>query len=601
MYTSDPIYRKPYKPRITVQQLDKSITLYSFDPWTDVGTQGKPVYCNVALSQNTQGAFEIQIEASGYTSPFSVNDRVLIECGKQDTQMYPLLSGVIRKRGALRGAKNKLILRYVGASTAIRLNERVMYVSKGGSVQTSDGITPTPNDPNMVANQLMQDTLNLGAYPGAEVIDTSNIKNNSDVTTQVGTLSVELGELQDAVNTIEEQSGGETMVDVSDQVIFRNEFNPVDPTRGFTIKNIMESKDNADDTCYLRGKNWSYEESIFKQDSYANFIYSILPADNLDRSTVGIGSVSYFDLSANTVVQKFKPPYSRFYPGDISIGGRFHTFDSVGDLTRMITLIVYIVQDSGGRPLNGSGMVCQMRSERQAMADNENGEWQLYPMRLIGTPAGSVIPYIDLDTTKDYWLMVTTMGGSSSSGDGFHWATRVATGGSTLYQSRSGLSFTPPNAGDWSSATVATSLAWFEMPRLRSQMFQMFDTKALDAMDGGTDRGGLIEATLTGVPSFVRNKEGMYRYLCMQIYHMARPRANFSMGTVTAPNTPIMPGDPIMIYDTGLGLSTTGKPPTLAVVGSMNYTWGVSGGNGLHYTAPTMLSIQPVTTVMRYK
>jgi len=76
---------------------------------------------------------------------------------------------------------------------------------------------------------------------------------------------------------------------------------------------------------------------------------------------------------------------------------------------------------------------------------------------------------------------------------------------------------------------------------------------------------------------------------------MARPRYNFNMATVTAPNVPPLPGDPILIIDSQVSMfSNSGQRAFMTTLGDMTYSWGSLGGQGMTYQAPTILSVQPV-------
>jgi hypothetical protein len=136
---------------------------------------------------------------------------------------------------------------------------------------------------------------------------------------------------------------------------------------------------------------------------------------------------------------------------------------------------------------------------------------------------------------------------------------------------------------------------WFAMPRRRSQAINCWDPKAFKKMTGATTRAGLIQTTLSSLPPYVRTKESMYKYMATQIYSMARPRYNFNMATVTAPNVPPLPGDPILIIDSQVPMfSNSGQFAFMTTLGDMTYSWGSLGGQGMTYQAPTILSVQPV-------
>jgi hypothetical protein len=91
----------------------------------------------------------------------------------------------------------------------------------------------------------------------------------------------------------------------------------------------------------------------------------------------------------------------------------------------------------------------------------------------------------------------------------------------------------------------------------------------------------------------------MYRHLAGQLYETARPRTTYNFSTVTAPNIPPFPGDPIVISDSILGLSTSGNQVALTTCGDMSYQWGNMGTGS--YDAPTKLSINAIAVHPRYR
>ena len=86
-----------------------------------------------------------------------------------------------------------------------------------------------------------------------------------------------------------------------------------------------------------------------------------------------------------------------------------------------------------------------------------------------------------------------------------------------------------------------------------------------------------------------------------QLYYMAKPRANYAVPAVTAPNIPPMPGDTVVINDSILGFSQPGNRVVFARCGDFDLSWGSFNGSGLSYDAPTKLNINPVGNITGYK
>ena len=75
---------------------------------------------------------------------------------------------------------------------------------------------------------------------------------------------------------------------------------------------------------------------------------------------------------------------------------------------------------------------------------------------------------------------------------------------------------------------------------------------------------------------------------------MARPQVSWSTFRVSIPNTPILPNDPLLIVDSTLLFSTTGRQAVTATTGAMSYEFGTRGGAGNSIQGSLYLNLQPV-------
>lgn len=608
-FTSSAVYWKPLIPRITIKSLDNATTYYTYDPWTDAGTTTKAVACSVNLSQNHQGIFTVQIEDETKAINANVNlgARVIIECGKQSTQMTRLISGLIRQKGYSRGADRKVVYTLSGSSTAIRLNEIITNQQITARKLQSDGITIDTTDPNFVADLLLQNQ--LAGLTAEGVASAANLITRSDVENFIPSMDVNFGELQDVCNIIEESTNGEIFVDVNDLVQFRHQLQPSIPGRGFAIKNKNAATDNADDTCYLRGKSWDYTESCLKSDSYSSRIWGILQTEPepSNRESLGFNASTSAATGQDTTHEyavKFRPPHSHFLPGDIFVVGVLATATpaDVPWITRFRICI-----DNAGVPNSAAGSV---KANINFPPDQFQLQTVASPVDVTKVQLGNVQTFYDetgitkidsfnLDTTKDYWLILSNdnLPGVNRT---FYWAQKfagVGLGTTALQNNTAGLSTDTGGGTGWTPASGNFSFI-YSMPRRRSQAFECTDPKAINAIGTGLSPSGgtRIESTLSNIPASISTKEAMQRYMVNQLYYMARPRSNWNMATVTAPNVPIVPGDPIMISDSVMGFSTAGTQAVMTTCGDMTYSWQIGD-----YQAPTILSIQPVGLVSRYK
>jgi hypothetical protein len=600
MFTTDPIYRKPLVPRITIKSLDGATTYYTYDPWTDIGTTTKAVSCSVNLSQNHQGIFTVVIEdeTNAISSNVNLGARLIIECGKQSSQMTRLISGLVRQKGYSRGADRKRLLTLSGSSTAIRLNEKILYYVNEAAKLAQDNITIDINDVTRKADLLLQN--GLAALTTEGVINAGGVVTSSDVENFIASLAIEYGEAQDLCNTLEEQTNGEIFVDVNDLVQFRHQFQPATAGRGFTIKNKNATNDDANDTMYLRGKSWDYTESCLKSDGYSNRIYGILPAEQVPSTREEMGYLSAgFNATVGAtnqeVAQKFRPTHSHFLPGDIMVvAGQATVTASLSPWAMRFR----ICSDSGGIPQNVGGIVANIdmqgiNFEGPVKTTADQNTFVVASDQLFFNSANAQIDGFYLDTTKDYWLILSNdnITGSSSAN---YWGARTAAGGTTMLTAGP---FSTNSAGGSGWTSVANVLMIFALPRVRSEAFECADSKAVIWLGAGLTTGGnLIESMLPNIPSTIKTRNAMYRYLANQIYYMARPRINWNMATVTAPNVPVLPGDPIMISDSVMGFSTAGQQVMMTTCGDMTYSWQIGD-----YQAPTILSIQPICNPTFYK
>jgi hypothetical protein len=598
MFTTDPIYKKPLIPRITIKSLDGGTTYYTYDPWTDSGTTTKAIGCNVQLSQNHQGIFTVQIEDGSLNISSSVNlgARVLIECGKQSTQMTRLISGLIRQKGYSRGADGKVILTLSGSSTAIRLNEKILYYVNEAA-KLADGFTIDINDVTRKADLVLQ--TGLAGLTSEAIINAGGVVASSDVENFIASVAIEYGEAQDLCNVIEEQTNGEVFVDVNDVVQLRHQLQPPVSGKGFTIKNKFATNDNADDTCYLRGRNWDYTESCLKSDGYSSRIYGILPSESpSSKEDFTINqSVAFADnTNGQETAVKFRPTHSHWTTGDIFVMCKLN-----GDPSTQIpvTTRFRVITDAGGVPTNVGGVVANIDFAPETFQEVQGSiindpAWTYTNQETFFNTSNVIIDSFDLDTTKDYWFLHSDDNTTISTPSCLWAAQATATVTRAVHTTNQST-----NTAGGSSYTVvngAPAPIW-DIPRRRSQPFEASDPKAISAIAGNIDSNkGMIESTLSNTPSILKTREAMYRYLCTQLYYMARPRINWNMATVTAPNVPIVPGDPIMISDSVMGFSAPGQQATMATCGDMTYSWQLG-----QYQAPTILSIQPVSNPTFYR
>lgn len=609
MLTTDPLYMRPLLPAITIRNTANNTALYGYSSFTGVATGTGltnvfPLFCSVNLSKDTQGQFIIQFEDQNKSleSTVTVGSRVQIDCGKQSSSLTRLISGLVRKKGYARGADSKVLYTIQGSSTAIRLNELLGYVVTEAR-KIADGITPDMTDPSMKADTLL--AANLSGLISDGILSIANLAANSDVETFIASLSIEYGQLQDIINYIEQQSGGQVVVDQNDLVNFRYEIKNNLTGRGFTIKNDNDNKanDDADDTMYLVNKNWTYEDDFFTPN-YSNKLTAIMRGNPRPSSTIDLGFISTNFITVSTGTEyaiKFIPPHTRFTAGDVYIAASQYSNGVANVLPVPIQL--KICTDTGGVPTNAGGVVALVYLFPINFQDPLPTAYATETTTLINdefmydmlATAGARDFY--LDTTKEYWLIFSNSGFTANHRFtvGQNMNADVAP---NMMHHTSNFSAGTAGGSSW-VATSSPTLPCIGIDRYRSTPFTMWDPKATQNIQSGITRGQYIESMITESAVEIKDRNSMAKYMISQLYDKARPTTNYNFPSVLAPNIPPFPGDPIVISDSVLGLSSTGNQIALTTCGDMTYQWGnMNTGN---YEAPTNLSIQATGKHSRYR
>ena len=609
MLTTDSIYFKPLLPAITIRNTANNTALYGYSSFTGTATGSGltnvfPLFCSVNLSKDTQGQFTIQFEdSSKVIEPIiTVGSRVIIQAGKQAGSVTTLISGLVRKKGYARGADNKVLYTISGSSTAIRLNELLRYVVSEAK-KTADGITPDKTDTSRQADKLLATNLNQLTADG--ILSISNLAANSDVETFIASLSIEYGQLQDIVNYIEQQSGGQVVVDQNDLVNFRYEIKNNLTGRGFTIKNNNDNKgnDDADDTMYLVNKNWTYEDDFYTSSNYANKVTAIMRADSRPGSPLDLGFVEDTAITVSATQEfavKFRPTHTRITPGDIYVAGM--QWDNSGSTTSIPEgLTLLLCKDSGRVPQNSGGIAgayIYFRTNFEAPLPTAFDATRTELMNdgyCYNSSSGAVGDF-SVDTTKDYWLIFKRL-----------------SGGRLFYVGRNMYATLTPNilihttnyadlingGSSWTTPGFTFYLPCFAIDRYRSSPFTMWDPKAMSHIQSGLSGGQAIESMITETAIQITTRDSMVRHLASELYTKARPTTSYNFPSVLAPNIPPFPGDPIIISDSVLGLSTSNNQIALTTCGDMSYQWGSTGSGS--YEAPTNLSIQAIANPPRYR
>ena len=356
---------------------------------------------------------------------------------------------------------------------------------------------------------------------------------------------------------------------------------------------------------YLVNKNWSYEDDFYTSSNYANKVTAIMRADSRPGSPLDLGFVENNAFTCTEALEcaiKFRPTHTRITQGDIYVVGAQWTTNASFNFPEEILL--FICRDSGaGVPLNTNGIVglyvyFRSNSPYPLQTAYDKGLSTLmndgYCYNVVSSATGD----FSVDTTKDYWLIFSK--------------TQIANHRFTVGRNMYGIG--NPNimmhtsnfadgingGSSWVAVPSANNvLPCFGIDRYRSTPYTMWDPKAMVNVQSGLSTGQPIESIITETAVQITTRDSMVRHLASQLSTKARPTTSYNFPTVTAPNIPPFPGDPIIISDSILGLSTTGNQIALTTCGDMTYQWGNMGSGS--YEAPTKLSIQATGIHARYR
>lgn len=600
MLTTDPKYWKGYQPKIEVKNLGNSSTYYTFDPFNDV-TTNKVVYARVDLGMDHHGTFEIQIEnANQGVDDVNIKNgqRVFMNLKKDASLSYNLvLSGLIRKTGTTRGRGGEALYNIVGSSTAIRLNEIVLNVDTHPAI-LGDGMTIDITDTNFKADNLLQ--AQLAGVTADGVITAANLAANSDVETFIPSFKVNFGEAQDGCNLIENITNAEVFTGTDDIIVLRSRLQPFAAGRGFVLKDIQGTQDDADITGYIDGTP-EYFESCYKSDGYANQNYGILPGTSEDGVDRGVYTTGVSDNGIYEYAVSFKPTHSVFKAGDIFIGAFY--VDSGGTGTG-VPVYFRLCKDASGVPQNVSGVFANLLFPPDAFGEPDPGthaspvtvsnNYKMYDDSL------GEIESVILDTTHNYWLIFADYADTSGPSHYTAWA------GNNFYGSITGkrhtTSFSTWSDGGGSWVNQAFTLPRFSMPIRRAIGFACADPKGIAAVGSGlgTPGGNTISSVQSDLPASVKGKAQIQKYLVNQMYASAKPQIRWNNLVISSPNIPILPNDPLLIVDSTLGFSSAGAPAHVATTGNMSYEFGERGGDGNNLVSSMNLRIEPVGYATHY-
>ena len=316
--------------------------------------------------------------------------------------------------------------------------------------------------------------------------------------------------------------------------------------------------------------------------------------------------------SGQEVAYKLRPTHSHFLPGDIMVVGAQHvTSGTVSPWPTTVRIAGPDPNTGSSGNTNNLDVLANVQFSRTSFSDPlpislgtglpPDDAFKVMSEQIFYDAESTRIDFFDLDTTKEYWFIFSNIYVPASVGRFSIGRKSVVDTGTYLSNLNTGSGFSSVNRSGttWAVPPTASENIWcIFLPRRRSISFTMWDPKAVQTISTGLTSGLYVDSVFTDLSSQVKTKESMYRHLAGQLYETARPRTTYNFSTVTAPNIPPFPGDPIVISDNILGFSTSGSQVVLTTCGDMSYQWGNLGSGS--YDAPTKLSINAIGIHPRY-
>jgi hypothetical protein len=599
-YTSSSLYWSPLKPRIRIYALSDSSyssALYTYNAFTDVGTNTKPISLNFDSETTNVGTFSIEIEDTDYEldpDTFMRGNRVFIECSKDGSTWQPAFKGLVRSSDQNIYATTGRNFAINGYSYLIRLNERVLNTIKESSLTGSDY---NRTDSNMFTDNLINDLLTTNSNYVYSDDDTAlysifkktNIT-SSPITDWIPRLDAQLVTVNDAINSVLEFSNGLVMLNpADDELVLYNPDLVTSATSIFLLTNQMnQSADDADYTMYPL-EPYRYNISYDYPDSGSRLIGSIgeilsEPGEQCPEEPP-IYSDSLFDVypASEDLGFTFNRQLASYFTAGASqpirgITASIHCRNNCSGVSSIRAHILNSAQTSQVGPYmtlyrNGVSGTAFPSSATNVIVVQQEIDDDTGPSLTPGTRYWMVLAYnhatADMGWVANYdWVAVTNATGTHpafrfSNDGGGSWS-----GVSTSDFSESGVFFrfefafggSPAcGGGGGGSTNQATKDA--------DPVFAVAHDRNMSG------RIGVVERVMSAIPTHIKTRQTLNEYLYNKLYFAAKPRFTFDFPSVTMPNKIPKAGDIITHVDTKARVGTQTTPVQTGVVSSIQYSF----------------------------
>ena len=615
-YTSSSLYWSPLKPRIRIYEfgdINYSSPLYTYNPFTDVGSTTKPISLNFDSQTINVGSFSIEIEDKDSAldpDVYTRGNRVFIDCSKDGTTWQPAFKGLVRgiDQNIYATTGRNLVLN--GYSYLIRLNERIIMTIKESTLSGEDY---NRNDSNMFTNNLIhnlltQDTNYVYLQDDNDVYSILKDDNvaSSPVTEWIPRLDAQLVTVNDAINSVLEFSNGLVMVNPADDQLMLYTSDLITSATGiFLITNQQnQSADDADYTMYPL-EPYKYNISYDYPDSGSRLIGSI--------GSAGDPCAAIPEQTSDSMYDPYEVTFLLYNSGHIAYAVYFQAGVNVVRRLRIA------LKNTGNNSSNTSS-IAQIRSYNFSTVGSQIGSnMTLYREDdITGEPVPNT-PYPSSDISVFViGQEVDTDGPSLTKGLGYYLVLIDNSSMTNTQRIAWIVSQQIGNAGLAASSTDGGS-TWGSYGGLTTNPVRTrfsFAKEGQDACGGGTqatkdadpvfavahdfnmaNRIGVVERAITSIPQHIKTKQTLNEYLFNKLYFASKPKFTFDFPSLTMPNKLPKAGDICAHVDSRANVGLKTAPIQTGVVSSVQYTFeqGSGGQNdtlGLRKLAVTTTGIK---------
>lgn len=612
-YTSSSTYWAPLKPRIRIYAFSDSTyssSLYTYNAFTDVGVDTKPVSLNFDSETVNVGFFSIEIEDNASSldpDTYMRGNRVFIECSKDGSTWQPAFKGLVRGTDQNIYATSGRNLVLNGYSYLVRLNERVLNTIKESSLTGSDY---NRTDSTMFTNNLINDLLTTDSHyiksnddtQLYSIFKTANIS-SSPIVEWIPRLDAQLVTLNDAINSILEFSNGLVMLNPSDDQLMLYTNDLVTSATGiFLITNQMnQTADDADYTMYPL-EPYQYNISYDYPDSGSRLIGSIgsggtgepcpeteLPTTETPATSIN-NDVMFMDADRNayaigddlTWAAQFKASKTDMNKLRIKV-------DNYGDMSASSHMTAQIwtrptLLGSPGSQIGSNMTLYKDRTPGKAFPEFTATGWALGLEK--DTPGVS-----GLTVGTVYYLAVMAPNNSQKglNPDAHYLAwNRTFVAAADHYP----LASRQNTQGTWDSPTYNGYTSTYDGP-LCGVYFDFGDIISEECGGGGASQAtidadpvfaiahdrnmsgriGVVERIMTEIPTHIKKAQTLNEYLFNKLYFAAKPRFTFGFPSVSMCNKLPKAGDIVAHVDSMTNVGTQNGPIQTGVISSVQYSF----------------------------